>query len=283
MKRQFLSPTKISMYAKCPYQYYCRYVLFLKRPPGAALTFGGSFDVGINENYRHKEVKRKDLPVKQVKELFSAAWEEKKGNTLFLPDEKPGEIKDIGIKCVDVFHKEICKKVQPVKGSVQKKIVIPFPNVDYDILGYLDVTDEKTGERVDNKTAGRSWPEDRPLKEIQPIIYTLGDKGVSHFRYDIAVKTKVPKTQQLKRVVTPVEKAGILRYIAHVKDAIDNEIFFPRREHTMCSHRFCGYAELCEKEFGWTIPSGIKKKVMIVKTKGVKHEKRNRRKGTGSA
>ncbi len=261
-RKPFLSPTQIGMYTRCPFQYYCRYKCRIKKPPGAALTFGSSFGRGIDENYKHKEKERKDLPVKQVEEVFSAEWDKGKGNTLFLPDEKPGELKDLGIKCIDIFHKEICSRVQPKEGSVQKKIVISFENVDYDILGYQDLEDEN-GFIVDNKTASKAWPEDRPQKELQPVIYTLPQPGKSKFRFDTAIKTKVPQTQQLEIIVTPEQKQGILKYIAYIKDAIDNRIFLPRRDHNLCSHRWCGYADLCEKEFGWKIPSGILKKAQI--------------------
>lgn len=261
-KREHLSPTKIDMYSRCPFQYYCRYEQRLRKPPGAALTFGRSFGEGIDENYRHKAKQRVDLPVKKVEEIFSAEWNKGKSHTLFLPDEKPAKLKDLGIKCIDKFHKEVCSKVQPVPDSVQKKIIISFPNVDYDLLGFQDLEDEK-GFTVDNKTANKSWPEDRPQKEIQPMIYTLPQPGKSKFRYDIAVKTTFPQIQQIEMIITPEQKQGILKYIAHIKDAIDSQVFLPRRDHYMCSHRWCGYAELCEKEFGWKIPSDIPKKAQI--------------------
>lgn len=261
-KKPFLSVTQLGMYDRCPFQYYCRYTLHLRRPPGAALTFGSSFGTGIDENYKYKEEQRKDLPVKQVEEIFAAEWDRAKDNTLWLPDENPGQLKDLGIRCIDVFHKEVCPKVQPVRDSVQKKIVLSFKNVDYDILGYQDLEDEN-GSIVDNKTSGKSWPKEQVKKELQPPIYTLSQAGESKFRFDIAVKTQKPTTQQLDRIVTPEEKQGILKYVAHIKDAIDNNIFLPRRNHNLCSHRWCGYAELCEKEFGWEIPSGIPKKAQI--------------------
>ena len=117
-----LSKTQINMFRRCPYQYYCRYVLDMKLPPTSSLFMGKCFDKSINFNYAHKIEKGKDENVSAVKDYFNDTFKAEQEEVYFDPEEKPEELKSKGIKTTAVFHKEVCKKVEPKEVQIDDPI-----------------------------------------------------------------------------------------------------------------------------------------------------------------
>ncbi len=259
MEIKHLSKTQITMYQRCPYQYFCRYVEGLKVPPSSPLLIGSAFDTAINLEYETKIKNGKGEKVSTLQDCFAEYFDREKGNTIFEEDEKPEELKDTAIKTVKTFHDEICVKVEPVE--VQKKDTVKFDNVDYELMVVVDVVD-KDGMVIDNKTASKSWPAGKEFQELDPVIYSLWyeankKKEEKGFRFDIGVMTKTPKTQQLSRKVTAEEKTGFLKFVAYVHDSINRDkergMFLPRTDHFLCSRKKCGYYQKCEAEWGLRI------------------------------
>jgi len=263
------SLTSISMYLRCPYQYYRRYILGERRPPSASLTLGRSFSEALDENYKNKMQTGRDMKRALVKEYFDHIWARERHKTAFWKDENPEEIKDRGVKTLDLFHKEVCVKVKPT--SVQKEFDVELKNVDYLITGKMDI--ETKAEIIDNKIASRSWPKGKELIDLQPVIYSLGhpQEKDTPFRFDIGVATKDPKIQQIPRLVELKEKIAFLNMLGHLVFEIeervklyremmaaegqgDGKVFIGRRDHYLCSWRYCGYAAECASEWGWHIP-----------------------------
>lgn len=65
-----LSPTQIDMYFRCGWQYYLRYVLGIKSPPGVALVDGTSHHKTLHNNNKYKIKTGKDRPVKYLVQKF---------------------------------------------------------------------------------------------------------------------------------------------------------------------------------------------------------------------
>jgi len=192
-----LSVTQLKMYLGCPLQYKFRYVDNLKIPPPSEITLGKSIHLTLEENYRQKIKTRKDLPLEQIKDLFSDAWERRVKDTLFEEDEKPGKVKDDGIRLVTSYHKIIAPKIQPV--YVEKEFSLNLE--DYTLKGFIDLVDDRNFI-VDHKTTKRSMREDQVRNDPQLTAYSLAYRKLEGrkergLRFDVMVRTKEPKIQQI--------------------------------------------------------------------------------------
>lgn len=241
-----VSVTQLSMYLRCPLQYFFRYVCGLKTPPTGDMALGRTVHEAIAENYRQKIKSRQDLPLAQVVDIFSDRWEHQGEETAFDDDENPGFLKDDGVKLVTLYHKTIAPTVQPVE--VEREFLVDTGATKLPLKGYIDLIDGQ-GNIIDHKTAKRSFPEDAAEKDIQLTAYAMAyrrlvgrpEKGV---RFDIMVRNKQPKIQHLSATRTQADIDRFLRLVGQIERGIGAEAFYPN-EGYMCG--YCGYGEMCEK------------------------------------
>jgi hypothetical protein len=254
-----LSKSQLGLYLRCPYAYYCRYCLGIKKPPSASILMGKSFDIAINLDYNNKIKTGHNEKASVIKDCFAEAFDTDKGNTAFEPDEQPDKMKDAGVKTIEVFQQEIGLIIKPTEVQIQDDIT--FENVDYTLRVVVDAV-ESDSIVIDNKYSGKSWSEGKEFKMLDPVIYSLWflqkkKRAARCFRFDIGVGTAKPKTQQLARTVSDVEMTGFLKLLAVVNDSIKHDtergVFYPRTDNFLCSKKYCGYHDLCSKEYGHTI------------------------------
>ncbi|MBN2492432.1 MAG: PD-(D/E)XK nuclease family protein [Planctomycetes bacterium] len=244
------SASQLGMLRRCEQQFAYRYALGLKRPPSAAMSLGSSFGDGIAYSLRQKIDSGVDLPTPEVVEIAVTRLEGRKDSTEW--DEPFTAVKDELPGLVAVFQKDAAPGIEP--AAVEEKVVTrlkPSVGEPFDVLSYLDLR-ERDGRVTDLKTAKRSWPEDRPAAELQPLLYTMAEAGESAFRFLITVRTKTPKIQVLDRAITADEKQAATALVALAKrraDAIvaNPEIAWPTGHGgNLCSKRFCGYWRECK-------------------------------------
>ena len=241
-----LSITQIKSYLKCPLSYKFRYLDHLKVPPLSAMTLGKSVHSALETNYSQKIKTREDLPTEQVKDVFSDRWEAAVKETVFDKDEKPGEVKDEGIGLVDVYHSRISPTIQP--KVVEKAFELSFQNVDYTLKGYIDLVDSRDCI-IDHKTTKRSMTEENAATDLQLTCYALAYRNVlgreeRALRFDVMVRNKKPKIQQLTTTRTKEDIERFLKVLGYVSKAIQSGIFYPN-ENFMCGT--CGYRGLCRR------------------------------------
>ena len=87
MDKKHLSFTQINMFLRCARQYEFRYIKGLRRPPSGALILGKSWHKAVELNYSQKIQTEKDLPIEDVQDCFSDAFEEAFDN--YIADGKP--------------------------------------------------------------------------------------------------------------------------------------------------------------------------------------------------
>jgi hypothetical protein len=175
-----------------------------------------------------------------------------------LPDETPDQVKDEGVRGIEAFYWEVCPIVFP--EQVQLRREIEFENSPIKFAGVID-TLEKIGVISDTKTTGKSWSIGDEYKKLQPPAYSLlldrNNDRDRDFRFDILVRTRKPKIQQVRLTITPFERQTFLRYLSTLINRIQNTIktgdFLPRRDHFLCSKKYCGYWEICQKVWGFRI------------------------------
>lgn len=251
-----LSVSQVNMYLRCPLQYMFRYIEGLKLPPKSAMTLSKSIHFGIEGNYRQKVESHKDLSLDDVLDTFSTDFEARKHETLWDKEEKPPKVKDEGIGCLSVYHQQVAPKVQP--AFVEQKFVVDFENFDMPLLGYIDLIDEP-GDIIDHKTTSRapSMIEKDIQSSLQLTAYSLGyrskfqkvEKGI---RADVMFRPGKKKGAQVLPFPTTRNQQQIDRFLktmAYVAEAIERGLFYPCQPSWACSPEYCGFYDLCMKEW----------------------------------
>lgn len=253
LPKEHLSVSQINMYLRCPVSYYYRYVEGLIIPPKVALTRGKVVHSGIEYNYGQKMETKKDLPLTEVQEYTSAAFEEESEDTDFGEEDK-GKVKDSAINLVTLYHKEVAPTVQP--KAVEEKFEIGFVDTDYTLLGFVDLIDQNDVIR-DTKSTGRTPSERVLVDNLQLAAYSLMYQEVTGKKeqgvgFDYLVNLKTPKVVSFRTTIDDVQRARFLRIMDSVAKAIKNEVYMPRTEqhgNYLCSVEQCGYWEKCHKEW----------------------------------
>ena len=246
--KELLSVTKLKMWLRCPLQFRFRYVEGIKIPPDSGLTLGKSVHAGIEGNYVQKLISFNDLPLADVLDIYSTAFEKYMQEEFNFGEDKPGEVKDLGAELLKVYHTELSPKIQPV--SVEEHFVLEFENVPYGFQGYTDLTDS-LGNIRDAKTSKRSYSQDAAEKDIQLTAYNLAHnclKGtkINGLVFDVLVKNKTPKVQTISSPPrSEAQLNRLLKLIGSVAQSIKTGNFYPCESPMSCS--WCGYKQLCEK------------------------------------
>lgn len=259
-----LSPSALTIFAKCPFQFYALYILRIRQPLNHALFFGNIFDDTMNYNYKDKITSEKDLPRDVVTDFFVTKFDSEKQRVGSWEDKKPKDLREVGAKGVSAFMEEVTPDVHPVE--VQTRLSMTFQENNLVLVGYPDFI-ERGGVIGDNKTAGKSKRQEEIDRAYQPLIYSLFKDQTSEapreVRYDVLVKTKKPKIQQIRTTVTGEDRRNGLKYISNTVALINSmkqtQNFPPmgyRGPATwVCS--YCAAADLCRKTWGTKVESRI--------------------------
>lgn len=256
----FASATSLRRLMSCPFQFYAFDILKYREPSNANLFFGTVFDETLNYNYGEKITSGKDLPKSTLQDYFRAQFDAGKDKVELWKDEQPDALKETGTSGVDVFREEVTDMVHPVK--VQPKLSMTFSNANVILNGRPDVLDKST-VIVDNKTSAKTQPDTYIKQALQPPIYSILSKEEAQkdqeVRFDILVKTKKPKVQQLKVTITDQHRQATLKVIANQLDLLsamkERQNFPPSafyRGGWECG--YCAVAGLCRKTWGLDIP-----------------------------
>jgi CRISPR/Cas system-associated exonuclease Cas4 (RecB family) len=244
--RDYISPSQINTYLRCPASYYFRYVEGLIIPPKVAQTKGKATHAGLEYNYRQKIITRTDLPLSEVQEFAAAKFEEMAADTDF-GGEDPGKEKDRTVGLVKLYQEEVAPEIQPV--AVEQEFLIHVAAVSLPVKGIIDLIDDQAAIH-DTKTTGRTPTDDEVKKSLQLSGYALAYR-TSHGQeeknvvLDYLVDTKTPKYVRLETKRTERD-IGRFVYVAQtVIDNIGKQIFYPNPVSQICNPRNCGYYERC--------------------------------------
>lgn len=243
----YLSVSRIKMFLRCPLQYKFRYIDGLIIPPTGSLTLGKSIHSALEANYSQKIESKQDLPAEKVLDLFSDRWEKEAAETIFGEEEKAGVVKDTGVKMVTLYHDQISPTIQP--RLVEHEFNLNFLNVSYTLKGVIDLVTD-AGEIVDHKTSKRSMVPEDVRSDLQLSCYALAYRSLfgepEHgLRFDVMVKTKEPKLQQIPTTRTKEDIQRFLKIMGFVSKAIQSGTLYPCENKQTCS--WCGYRGLCSQ------------------------------------
>jgi len=247
-----LSYTKIRMIRRCAQQFWFRYIDPAKpMPPDAWQTLGKSVHYGLHTNFKQKIETYQDLPLPDILDAYSTYFDYQKPVTMW-DEEKPGEVKDGGVRLISLHYKEETPKIQPVLAEYQ--IEIPLPGTDLSFLEYIDVIDASK-VIIDFKTTSRK-PKDQVIHtDDQLTCYAWGfrelfgeeEQGVS-FQYLIRRK----KDQEILTMVGKRTKEDIedfIREAQKIAGLIEAGLKIgglPKNPDSFyCTPKKCGYYRMC--------------------------------------
>lgn len=243
-----LSVTQMSMYRRCSYQYYLRYCENLIRPPSGSMTRGSAYHVGVAHNLAQKIESHEDLPVAEVLDAYATDFDDRSEYTEWGNDD-PDTMKDAGVAVLRIHHEKIAPGIQPI--DVEQQFLMKFKGLSYTFKGIADVI---TAESViDHKTAGKKYSEPFHDHKIQLWAYGTGEHArtgkMLDGRVDYAVATSKPQVLSYTVPFTEEDELYFLSLMGQIADGIQKEVWVPNRSHFLCSRKYCGYANLCEKKF----------------------------------
>lgn len=253
-----LSPSALATLSRCGEQYRRRYIEGDRIPPGMAALKGVGVHRGIKENFDQKIESHTDLKPSDIVDAAVAGFDEEKnirGYELTSEEVSIGVDKVLG-EAVDATarmaqgHAELqAPSYQPV--MVEQRLMVPLPGATHDLLGIIDVLDDK--HRVtDFKTGAKSKPQGDADSSLQLSYYAAavelktGRKPVEA-RLDVIIDKKSGPDRQVLRTQRDQDHAAVL--VARVNAAlsvIQAGAFVPTDPtNWWCSARWCGYHSTC--------------------------------------
>lgn len=210
-KHPLITQSFLNMFADCPYAAFRRYVQGEIVPPGIAAIQGSAADAAVTLGADSVIKTGIDAPLSDKKDIAATMFDEGSKNALIHKDDDLPSLKDETISLVALHHIQVAKTLQPVE--TQKGIIIKGP--EYDLAGTLDLV-ETNNLISDLKTSGRAgqYPEKGFLqKEMYTKLYKEETgQTPTGFRFDVLVKTKVPKVERV--LVKPEENnPGVLEHM----------------------------------------------------------------------
>jgi RecB family exonuclease len=243
-----LSASSIQTFLRCGKQWYYAYILGIKSPPSLKQLLGTSGHEALATNYLQKMDTLIDLPVDQVVASFSDRWDRGADDALVEDDEKPGEIKDSGVRAVELYHEQVSPTVMPV--WVEQPVQFTVNNVPYS--GYVDLVDHLDRVR-DHKFVSRKPDGQQYMLNMTgyAIAYRhMTGRTETDVILDAVVRYKKGPEHRPVAAGGPVSDHAIAVFasiVGTVSEQITQGRFLPNGlvgTPPACS--WCGYADICD-------------------------------------
>ncbi len=245
-----ISISKLNAYRRCKLFYYYRYCEGLVSPLDCAQITGRAVHKAIEHNYKVKMKSNCDMPIADVLDIYSKAFEDIiKNEETNIEGEEMGKVKDTGAACLKLYIEQIACSTTPV--LCEEKIELAFENLPGVVLvGIVDLFDS-SGTLHETKVVKRNFPEDFIQGDAQLCAYQLLLKhakniDVKKLEVNAMVKTAVPKLQLLQ--AEPKTQAGLTRFLkllGTVYSSMKTGIFYPNPSPLNCYS--CGFKKQCSE------------------------------------
>jgi len=252
-----ISISQYGTWTRCRQQWFNRYVLGEKLPPGIAAHIGSGVHGGVEFDLKDKVFSGVDKPLEDVLDAASTSYDErlKKGGVFFNREDATkaqkimGAGKDQTIALTKAWHADLAPTIQPV--LVEKKIDFLPDGLDVPLLGIIDCLDANHVIR-DTKTSKSKWNQAKADKELQPPLYRElvkmeTGKYPDKFVYDVLVKTKDPYCQQIETTRDDDDfRILIMKLNLMIKEIDSGNIGPAASDAWNCSPNWCGWWGSCE-------------------------------------
>jgi len=254
--RDYLSPSAISSYQRCPLQFRFRYIDNLEPEfTSSSLVFGGSIHSAIEHHFRLLFEGRPAPSVDELVGVYDDAWTARSDTPVRLGKSETVEtLRNLARRMLTAFQvSELSKldgRLLGVEEELRGSVVPGCP----DVLGRVDllVHDHDSVQIIDFKTSRSRWSEfDVELASAQQLLYAelvaplaeaLGDLRVE-ISWIVLTKTKSPSVE--RHTLTPDAKqvARTKLIVRRVWDAIEGGNFHPSPSAMSCST--CAFRNAC--------------------------------------
>jgi hypothetical protein len=247
------------MLARCELQWYHRYVLGLKSPPGVAAVIGKGTHHSVEKNLVRKMNWGVLMDREEVQQAAAdglrRAWEHEPP---IVTDKDPdrGEATDMAVSLAELHHDAVAPKIEPI--ALEQAFLIEVPEMPYNLMGVVDI--ETPTHVRDTKTKGKKPSPAEVSRSPQLALYhlrsTLAGAPGKKVALDYLVKTKERQYFVHESAPDEIDHGVFLKRMEAAVASIRAGIFKPTSPSGWaCSERFCGYWERCD--------FGARKKVAV--------------------
>jgi RecB family exonuclease len=207
--RCYVSPSRLSLWARCPLAFRFRYLDGIRSPTSPSLFIGTRVHAGLERYYRHQQI-GVTLPVDSVSDWMDRTWPTAtaEAEMEFSSPEEEQKVKQQTVDLVRAYLAQVPEdepRPLAVETAMEVPLVDPLSGEDLGIplLGIVDlILDEADGASViDFKTAARGGALAEIQHEIQLTSYSYAYR-MSTGRHEGGlqirrlVKTKVPRVEK---------------------------------------------------------------------------------------
>jgi hypothetical protein len=245
MPGELLSPSQVSTFLGCAAKWWFKYGVGLPDPAGAGAVRGKAFHA-IVEYWMRAKIDGVQLDLGGVGEVWDYAWDEAAADAMFHAADNIEAIKAGGERLTVKYLAEVGPTIEP--AAVEFPVVGRIGGVA--VRGFVDLMDT-AGRVIDLKTTGRKASKVTAAQALQLATYAALAPGASgDTRIDSLVSTKDPQLVQIEYTPGAAGRRLIERLYPMAAEGMAAGLFLPNRSSTMCSRRYCNFADACESEFG---------------------------------
>jgi len=240
-----LSPSQANLFLSCSARWWFKYGAGLPDPKSGSLCRGTAVDKTVERWFRL--ILEDGTPeIEAMASVYEESWNAAAEETVFRDDEDPAELKRQGAIVTRKYLDEVAPEIRPAR--IQERVCGEIGGVR--VVGFVDIVDVD-GRIIDVKTATRRPGGLDPGYLFQIATYRQLLPGANgKARIDSLVATKTPRLVTIEHEMTAADERLTQRLYPLVREGITEGLYFPNRASSMCSRRYCAFAEACVKEFG---------------------------------
>lgn len=248
-----ISPSQLTTWMECQQRWAFRKVWGVKEPATVATAMGRAVHEAIGYAHRCTAETGALLPPAEAIEVFNASWTVEAADVRFTPRHDTDELRHRGAALVAKYMREAAPALNPAAIEVDLPKDAQIGGVR--VRGRIDVV-EACGRIRDTKTICRKPGAMLTANRLQVTMYAMATPGASgEVAIDYLVKTKgKPQLVQIEDRITHSDEALVSKLLVDAQHGMRSGVYLPNRCADSCNRLMCGFADLCESEFGGRVP-----------------------------
>jgi len=244
-----ISHSQVSNFDKCELQWWLKYVKGIQKPPTVYMLLGQCYHKALALNFEQKLLTGVDLPVDDVLERFSSAFDTavSDGSINGVAGQNFEALKEpVSRLLAHYYHEYVREKMEPV--LVEQELSVSVPGVDRQFVGVIDLQ-LSDGRMIDFKISSRKWQNSEVSENKQATAYAMLYGIDIDFEFHIGLRgNKIPAVQVLKMRRTQQDVDDYIRYlqgiVARMK-GLESGDSAPVAYTGFCSEKICQYYQEC--------------------------------------